>query len=343
MIVRETQPYSLVGQAVALRKSNGAPLAWREEDGWTMTLCARSALRAMLLYLRETGVLADKTAQILTPQWACTTLYQTFHKLCFPANRPNRDLSGVMIYHQYGFPQNMAAISERCREDGLFVIENSVNCFDSHWRNCKDVEQDLRIGSIFSFPKLFPVVLGGALQTDDARLGQFARDLAPGEATSRFARFWSYWARLLDDKGRYSIIGGPLVMNQALAYAISDYSQDMPATTKSILTVPAVKAWLDRRRDNYTRLYESLESTGAMDHLERGAIPYVAPLKVPDGKAEGIAAALDEEGFRIGIYHFDTNRNVFEPHFERMVLVPVHAGLGNDDMDRIAATVRSRL
>jgi len=343
MIIRETQPYSLAGQVAAFLKSDNVPTAWSQEDGWMMTLCARSALRAILLYLRDSGVLADKTAQILAPQWACTTLYQTFHKLCFPANRPNPDLRGVMIYHQYGFPQNMKAISERCQEDGLFVIENSVNCFESHWRDCDDADQDLRIGSIFSFPKLFPVVLGGALQTDDAHLRQFARDLAPGEATSHFAKFWSYWARLLDDKGRYTALGNPLIMSQAMAYAISDYSQVMPRPTRNILTAPAVAAWLNQRCQNYARLYENLESTGAFDHLEPDIAPYVVPLKVPGGKAEGVAAALDDAGFRIGIYNFDTNRNVFEPRFERTVLVPVHAGLGDDDMDKIVAVVRSRL
>ena len=124
---------------------------WEEADGWVQTLCGRSALKCVLLYLRITKQLESRTAQILMPQWTCNAVHQTCHQLCFPTNRPTPGLCGVMVYHQYGFPQDLKAIDARCTEQNLFVIENSVNCFNSYWRNEIGIDQDRRVASIFSW------------------------------------------------------------------------------------------------------------------------------------------------------------------------------------------------
>ena len=93
---------------------------------WTST--ARSALRPVLLHLRRTGDLPDKNAEMLVPRWVCTSLHNTVRKVCSPTIHDTASLRGVLVYHQYGFPQRLDRIAQRCRDRGLFLIENNVNC-----------------------------------------------------------------------------------------------------------------------------------------------------------------------------------------------------------------------
>ena len=206
---------------------------WGEEDGWVQTLCGRSALKTILLYLEKKGILEGGSAQILVPQWTCNSVHQTIQKVCFPSNRVTKGLRGVMIYHQYGFPQNMVAIDERCAEEGLFVIENAVNCVDSYWKKHSVVNQQRRIATIFSWSKLFPVVLGGALQSDNKHLIQFCRDHK--KEAWKVAEIWSVIGRILFDKsniwGRDKITDAILEMSAA----ISDFGYSQPLTTNRFL------------------------------------------------------------------------------------------------------------
>ena len=174
-LIFDTPPYKVTSLLADCLKGcfNDGGIKLGESKGWVQTLCARSALRCILLYLRSNNQLDSPVAQILMPQWTCNAIHQTSQKICFPTNRPTQGVRGVMVYHQYGFPQDMKAIDARCAEDNLFVIENSVNCFDSYWQNEKDVNQDRRVASIFSWSKLFPIILGGAIQTNNVDLYHF--------------------------------------------------------------------------------------------------------------------------------------------------------------------------
>lgn len=328
----------LLGSRLDVRP-NHIDTLWRAEKGWFLTLCARSALRVILLHLRQTGELPDKNAEVLVPQWICNAAYQTFHKLCFPTNRPTSRLRGVFVYHQYGFPQNMQAIEARCAEEGLFIIENSVNCVESYWDRASGVDRDRRVATIFSFPKMYPVVLGGALQTRRSTLLALVQE----QQSSGWAAAWSFWARLLADKARGKPWQEPFAVFQEMAYGVSDLGQHMPLSTYRFLTPERVHTFDAQRRNNYQRLRACLEDTGLLEHLEADVTPFIVPAIAPLPVLERIDRALKEAGVQTGIYHFDVNRNLFEPHFVKAFLVPVHPGLSEEDMDRLGEIIRRAL
>jgi len=311
---------------------------WPQNDGWVQTLCARSALRILLLYLRETRVLADKNEQVLFPQWICNTVTQSSQALCMPTNRPTDALRAVMVYHQYGYPQNLKAIEERCAEENLLVVENSVNCVESYWRKSDAVDQSRRVGSIFSWPKLFPVVLGGALQSD--LYDVVHRAIAEQNRSWKVAERMSFWSRFLCDRMRGKI-GEKAVLNfQGMAYAVSDLGQRQPKSTARYLTSLKVSELLEKRKKNYSILLNELGNSDFVSHLERDIIPFVVPICAPERILAKADLALREIGVSLGIYHFDMNRNVFEPSFAKTLLLPIHPGVKEETLDKIVQIIR---
>lgn len=298
---------------------------------WTST--ARAALRPVLLHLRKTGALPDKNGEVLAPRWACTSLYNTLQKACFPTVQDTPSLRGVLVYHQYGFPQRLDRIAQRCRDRGLFLIENNVNCVFSgapaHGIG------DAGLASIFSLPKMFRTVLGGALLSRDAGLTAFCegyfREDEPwigrlGRATRRLHERFPDGAQRL----------------QEMVYALSDYARAADPGDVERMRADFAGGAVARRKENYARLRREFADAPFFHGLEEDVVPYVAPLFGPPEFLSKLAAALSRAGWESGVYRFDAARDLFAPDFVPCVPLPVHQGLAPADMDALVEIVRSQ-
>ncbi len=298
---------------------------------WTST--ARSALRPVLLHLRRTGALPDKNGEILMPQWVCTSLLNAVHKVCFPTSQDTPSLRGVLVYHQYGFPQRLDEIAQRCRDRGLFLIENAVNCvFDAPSPYGMGAAG---VASIFSLPKMFGTVLGGALTVHDAELKAFCAEyfLEDEPWIGRLSNV----ARSLAD----SFPGSGTQRFQELTYALSEYGRRIDPRDLARVTNDLAGGAVASRRGNYRRLLREFGDTPFFQGLESDAVPYLAPLFAPPDFLSRLAARLTACGVETGVYRFDATRNVFEPRFVPCVPLPIHQGLNSDQLGTIIDIVRT--
>lgn len=290
---------------------------------WTST--ARSALRAVLLHLRSTGALPDAHAEILVPRWACTSLYNSINKVCFPTIQDTPSLRGVLVYHQYGFPQRLDVIAQRCRDRGMFLLENSVNCvFDGP---SVGGIGEFGTANIFSLPKMFRTNLGGALVARDPALEVFCAEYFRGEER---------WI------GRLSGIARRLTSTRLheMAYALTDYGRNAHPGDLSTLRHEIASGAIMRRKENYLRLRREFSETPFFDGLEPEAIPYVVPLFGPRVFLDRLSAHLAERGWESGVYHFDAARDLFAPRFVPCVPLPTHHEVGPAWMDELIGIIR---
>lgn len=298
---------------------------------WTST--ARSALRAILLHLRESGQLADESSEVLVPRWVCLAFYNTLQKVCFPTLQGSSALRGVVVYHQYGFPQRLDLIAQRCRDRGLFLIENCVNCaFD---RPSPHGMGETGLASIFSLPKMYRTVLGGALVTRDPSLKAFC---------DPYFREDESWIGRLSRVAR-RINESPLRLCSPrfheMIYALSDYGRRALPSDIVLLERDFVDDAIARRKANYARLRHEFSDTPFFTGLEPDVIPYAVPLFGPPEFLSRLATRLSERGWESGIYHFDAARNVFEPDFVPCVPLPIHQGLTRELTDTLIETICS--
>lgn len=326
-----TPPRAPASPAILPDEAEGAfDPSGRGKIFWTAT--ARSALRPVLLHLRKTGALPDKNGEVLAPSWACTSLYNTIQKVCFPTVQDSPSLRGVLVYHQYGFPQRLDRIAQRCRDRGLFLIENNVNCVFSGPSRHGIGEAGL--ASVFSLPKMFRTVLGGALLSRDAGLTEFCAGYFR-EDEPWIGRLCRATRRLNE---RFPVRTQRL---QEMAYALSDYARNAGPGDVERMRADFAGGAVARRKENYARLRREFADVSFFTGLEEDAIPYVAPLFGPPEFLAKLAAALTRGGWESGVYRFDAARDLFAPDFVPCVPLPVHQGLTPADMDAQIEIIRT--
>lgn len=333
----EEVEYLGLGALVRLAGPKGDASPLRVEGSRAVcTGSGRAALRLVLEQLRAEGVLPDRNTPALIPRWLCQSVTCTMARWCSPVTSSSKDTRLVFAYHQYGFPQDMDAVSRRCEESGAVLIEDCAHALDSSFRG-------RRLGTfgragIFSFSKFFPTVLGGALVSADEPLVAHAEERMADtrwSATTYLAR--SQWEVL-----RGTGLGRVSADWQEMSYAVTDLAFRMRPVSYRVLRRVGVERSMERRRANYARMLECLgDRPEYFEGLEReGVTPYVVPLFDSETRLERIVASLRAGEVATGVYHFDTARNLFEPRFRACAWLPVHQGLSDSDIERICALVR---
>src|SRR5580704_6065072 len=74
----------------------------------------KAAIRLVFEHLKERRVLDHKMAPIIVPPWLGTWVYATLLPFGFPTLQAP-DSRVALVYHQYGFPQDMDKVREIAR------------------------------------------------------------------------------------------------------------------------------------------------------------------------------------------------------------------------------------
>ena len=308
------------------------------DDGTLFTGSGKAGLALVFGYLRERGVLADKTAEVLVPPWLGAQVYHQIGAFAFPTQTATSRTRAVLAYHQYGFPQNMKRLREIAGDKGLCVVEDCAHA-------CATTVDGRPAGTlgdfaVYSFSKFAFCYALGAVRATDPDFAPYAQ--AKIEKSPRALRAWINLFKLADEanRARATPLAPGLFDSMRLAtYALYGLS---PAPAPR-----AVAMWLSKRDEelaarkrNFGRLVAELGSTGLAEHLERdGVVPYAVPLR-PPLRADQAVAELSALGVETGLYRFDYARNVFESDYAPCLLLPCHGGLSEADMARLAEIIR---
>src|SRR5437868_2476280 len=93
----------------------------------------KAAIASVLGYLRHTGVFKDKMSEILVPQWLGIPIYQSMFEFAFPVKTASKNISALLVYHQFGFPQKMDQILDYARAEKIVVIEDCAHAYGSRF------------------------------------------------------------------------------------------------------------------------------------------------------------------------------------------------------------------
>lgn len=291
------------------------------------TFSGKSALAMILRYYRTKGVLKDKSEQVLVPEWLGTWVYMTMHNYCFPTTVMNKKVRGMLVYHQWGFPQKMEAIEKFARRHKLFVIEDCAHTIDSRYKGKK--AGTFGDASIWSLSKFFSTPVGGGLYTKDKKLQRFVE-----------SAYQNHDKRLERQTVRGLRRGDAEI---ARAYAVYDRLSICPASAKATAQHEYKSGAIEQRRQNFAVLHKELWSRKEEKLLENSeVVPWMVPL-FAGAKNEKIVAALQHAGFESDVYHFDINRNMLKPHFVECVAVPCHQGMSDADMNGMIDNIRAIL
>lgn len=285
----------------------------------------KSAIALILRYLRRESVLADKSAQVLVPEWLGTWVYMIMHHYCFPTTTVNKKVQVVMVYHQWGFPQRMETIETFARKHRLFLIEDCAHAITGSYRG-------KRLGtfgdvSLWSLSKFFGTPAGGALYSKHAKLRHFVSS-SISKSDPKLERLALRGLRT----GKAEV---------GRAYAVYNLVAHCPRRALGAMRRALLKGALERRRRNFERLRTALWGPEEERLLEDSeVVPWMVPLFC-GGRNVAVAQALEREGFEGGIYHFDVNRNMLKPRFVECIALPCHQGLSKRAIERVIQAVLS--
>ena len=303
---------------------------------WVGTVTGRAAMLPVLTHLRNKGTLASKNSQVLVPKWLCNSFMQMMRKHCSPTLDPEQPIRAALVYHQYGFPQNMDEIMDYCDRKKIVVIEDCANLFEGDYKGKR--LGTIGYAGIFSLSKVFPSIWGGGLSTADEELYLHALK-TQNDSHSSFVSGLLHMTRYLSDRRRERPSKN-IQMWTEMAYGPAENALKMSAISKKIILRQLREGQLEKRKRNYRFLLKQFESKSYFSGLEReGVCPYVAPLFASEDRLKKISESLRANGFDSGVYSFDVNRNVFNPKFVRCAWVPIHQGLSLEQMGRISEII----
>lgn len=294
----------------------------------------KGALAIILRHLAELGILENKLSEVLVADWIGYWVYNQIQNFAFPAKILSKRTKAILVYHQYGFPQDMDKIMEYASENKLIVIEDCAHAMASFYRG-------RAVGSfgdyaIYSFSKwVFCLALGG-VKAKEKVFYDYSNKLM--SSTPLGLTLFKDIAKYLSEKSLSS--NGSLFKKYAsillqMSYALYGEALKPSAMAKRLL-YSKIYNEIRTRRQRYRYFREKTAIAGICDHLEpKDVVPYVIPVFCPDRQAMGLVDSFKHIGVNTGVYHFDINRNMLNPKFVRHVWLPCHGGIP----DRIYETM----
>ncbi len=316
-------------------RARSVPLFGDLQKGIVPAFSGKSALALLLRYFRSTGALPDKTAEVLVPPWLGTWVYITMHKYCFPTTEVSPRIRGILLYHQWGFPQRVKEVLRFAKKHRLFVIEDCAHAFEGYYGG-------KRLGTfgdaaIFSLAKFFPCVVGGAVYTSNPSIRKFAVSEIP-------LRFGPLEQVAFAQRMRYD--KNPSAQNLIeleRQYAIYDRLRVCHPQALRISEDAVAGGAIKKRKAHAKLLQEEFDPKDRFGLFEDDVAPWIIPLFFTKERMRRVVAALAKKGVESGTFHFDVKRNMFDPDYRECVALPCHDGITERELQHSIRTVRDAL
>jgi hypothetical protein len=294
----------------------------------------KAAISLILRYLNEINIIPDKTFEVMVPEWIGSWVYAQITNNAFPTKHLSNKTKALLVYHQYGFPQNLVRLREYADKNNLIIIEDCAHAITGKGNS------GTKLGhfgdySLYSFSKFFFCFALGGVRSENPEFIEFVKE--EKKSASWWLPYFNNWCKFV---GEYSIDhSGDRIRNLARQFIVMSYglyNESYKPTSQSVYVVgQKIEKEIETREKFYAYFREKTDQYGICDHLERKDIcPYVIPIKVKNKHRSKIIDGLRTAGYATGSYNFDMNRFFIEPKFEPCVWVFCHSGLGNTAFER---------
>jgi len=301
----------------------------------------KAAIGLILQHMSLKGILAHKMSTIFVPPWMGTWVYASFLTYAFPVMDPHY-AKAIWCYHQYGFPQDMNRLRDFASSRKMVIIEDCAHAYGSKYY--KQPLGTFGSYSLYSFSKFtYCFTLGGGWGSKTKIFTFVDTKISKSSSLLRIITNTFKFADEFNNQRKSPIFTNLMDTGRDMNYAIY-YRQPIPGNWGIRLWRKAKKKELKARRENYLFLRNETKRWGLCDHLEESGItPYAVPLAVPRQKAAKVIQELNDANIWAGLHRFDIARCMFEPDYQKCVLVPIHSGMTETPMSKLLHTLKRNL
>lgn len=311
-------------------------------QGISLTGSGKGSLALILKYLQKKDVLTNKLSEVMVPDWVGYWVYNQIQPFAFPVKKVTEKTKALIVYHQYGFPQDLDPILEYADDKNLIVIEDCAHAIDSYYKGRK-------LGTIgdfalYSYSKwFFCFALGGVSSRDkdfDNFVMESLKNTPFGISTIKNTTKLLSEVSLNTTNHNFQKIAGTLLN---MSYSV--YGDALkPTTLAKRLLKKKIASEIYLRRQRYQYFINEVKNLGICEHLELDNItPYIIPIICPPGYESAILGLLRDMDVVTGEYQFDVNRNLLNPHFKKCIWVPCHSGISDQIFYSMTSAIKKKL
>lgn len=303
-----------------------------------------AARTGVYLTLKAKGL--KRTDEVLVPPYMPKCMLDTIAECAVPTLHVSSATKAVLLVHQYGYPQKMNEVMTFARKHNLLIIEDSASSFGSSYKS--QMVGTFGDVAIFTFPKAFQTILGGCLVTEDTQVLEYARAYLKKQDTF----VWRCVSTLALLPLVFDIpTMRPWIRRLANHLVLVAYSQFkfFPNPNKRVCHLfPKTREdflhQIETRKRNLAIFKSHFAGTPAYpSSIEEDAdvVPFFIPYFASYEEIPTLLRALSAKGIESEQYHFDVNRNMFNPQYVPSIIVPCHQGLSEKQMHMICNTLVS--
>ena len=284
----------------------------------------------------------NRTDEILVPEFLSQCVLNTLNRSAFPSHSLSKKTKAVLVLHQWGYPQKMDEVMDLADEKKYFIIEDCAHSMTSKYKG-KNIGLFGDV-AVFSFPKVFPTVMGGFLLTDDSEIIEYARKFRDSKSALRniflnLILLIVYENQVRGEKNR------PELLIELLEMCYSVYV-NFPRVNGALLSMMAESLEIFRNlelRNRNLEIYKKHFPENYFENLEKDCMitPYLVPFFDSYDNLVKINDELKRNNVESSIMHFDVNKNLFDSDYVKCLALPCHQVLSQRDVEFVCNLVKT--
>lgn len=281
---------------------------------------------------------------ILVPKYISSCVLNILNKNSFPVRKLDGETKAVLILHQWGYPQKMDQVLPLAREKKLIVIEDCANSFNSKYNG--KLIGTFGDFSIFSFPKIFSSFTGGMVISKNKQLI---------EAINHYKKSKDQLLANIFQKISFKVLKNNSLNNRNFlnhdlhSIFYSKYASLVKIDSWALRLLPPSKEvfekLLNKRKENLNYIKKNIPPWLYKNDIESDSdvYPFAVPLFANDVVLEKIKNNLVQKNILADILHFDVNRNIFDPNYQKCIALPCHHILDKESLRTMVETINQAI
>lgn len=262
---------------------------------------------------------------ILVPEYLSRCILNAINRYALPVENITDKTSCVLVVDQFGFRQNIEAVEKEILKRNLIYIEDNANSISSGEQIGPN-----SLGKLIGLSKLLPVLKGGLFISSNNNLLNFIKKKRQERKPAGYSWFIFVilaWLRCKRTQIKYSALAD-------LAYEVYlESSHDNRLLLNNFwLGLDVVGQYTKLIQERLKLINGILENRVIYPEVDK--LMHVV-LMFPENKKFELRQVFYKNGFDCGLYHFDVNRNIFNPNYKEVFLIPLNPTISQQILENL--------
>mgnify|MGYP001592475602 CR=1 FL=1 len=295
--------------------------------------CGRSA---MVMGLRAYGL--GRMDEILVPPFLCQAVLSALCRTTFPTMTPSSRTKAILVYHQFGFPQDLTYIETVAKNNGWIILNDCANTILTQLNRRFLLEWgDF---SIISLSKLYPCGLGGGFYSKRPEIYEKVFIEHEKLYSTHIDRAEEALEKLIQINNGY--FGSETIFEVNSLYG---YLPDLVALPqKAYSSLPPTKEEIGKDITHRKNIWSIIKEI-LPDRVPVCEYKEIIPFAVP---VSGDVLELEENSKRIKeellldapVLMFDFARNMLNPDYRKSLVIGCHSDWTEDIVVKICEMIK---